>query len=78
MVKVADDEPVPGWQTQPSDWQVRMQDLAVSARAGYELMKQLYHRVADLNPRHHDRVFPYPVRSSNPSAEPGAAVDPAR
>ncbi|MFO0985538.1 MAG: hypothetical protein U1E76_28025 [Planctomycetota bacterium] len=60
IVKVADDGPVPDWPTRPSDWQVRMDELAVSARAGYELVKRLYHRVADLNPRHHDRVFPYP------------------
>ncbi len=61
MVKVADDGPVPDWQTRDSDWQVRMAELAVSARAGYELLKRLYHQVADLNPLHGDRVFPRPA-----------------
>jgi hypothetical protein len=75
MVKVADDGRVPDWQTRPTDWQVRMAELAVSASAGYELVKRLYHRVADLNPRHHDRVFPYPERR-DPSGEPDAAPDP--
>jgi hypothetical protein len=74
MVKVADDGPVPDWQTRPPDWQVRLGELAMSARAGYELVKRLYHRVADLNPRHHDRVFPYPERNV-PSAEADAAPD---
>lgn len=74
MVKVADEGPVPDWQTRPTDWDVRMRKLEVSASDGYELVKRTYHRVADLNPRHHDRVFPYPERS-DPSDEPGAAVD---
>jgi hypothetical protein len=74
MVKVADDGSVPDWKTRPSDWQIRMAELAMSARAGYELVKRLYHRVADLNPRHYDRVFPVP-ELRGPSAEPGAAAD---
>jgi hypothetical protein len=41
-------------------WCERMAELATSARDGYELLKRLYHRVADLNPKHLDRVFPRP------------------
>lgn len=60
MVKVSDDGPVPDWENRSSDWQVRTKELSLSARSGYDLVKRLYHRVADLNPRHHDRVFEYP------------------
>jgi hypothetical protein len=76
MVKVAADGPVPDWKTQPSDWQRRLDKLAKSACVGYELVKRLYHQVADLNPWHHDRVFPYP-ECSGPNAEPDASPDPA-
>ena len=65
MVKVADDGPVPDWQTRDSDWQIRMDELSVSARSGYELLKRLYHQVADLNPHHTDRVFPLPAADSD-------------
>jgi len=75
MVKVADDGPKPDWQTRPTDWEVRVAELKVTARTGYELVKRLYHRVADLNPRHPDRVFPYP-ECSGQNPEPEATPDP--
>jgi hypothetical protein len=40
------------------EWGERMQELAVSSAKGYSLLKRLYHRLADLNPRHTDRAFP--------------------
>jgi hypothetical protein len=53
LVKVEDGKP-------PMSWSDRMAELATGARLGYELLKRLYHRVADLNPRHKSRVFPSP------------------
>lgn len=38
-------------------WEQRLEDLSVSANEGYELLKKLYHQVADLNPRHVSRAF---------------------
>jgi hypothetical protein len=69
MVKVAADGPIPDWESRPSDWQVRMDDLSVTARQGYDLVQQVYHCVAGLNPKHNDRVFPYPkMRNPGQSA----------
>jgi hypothetical protein len=42
------------------DWQTRLDNLGVDARDGYELLKWIYTRVADLNPLHSSRVFPPP------------------
>ena len=44
-------------------WEVRMVEAERTARDGYELAKHLYHRLADLNPNHADRVFPRPRRA---------------
>ena len=41
-------------------WEARLVQTERTARDGYEIAKHLYHRVADLNPRHLDRVFPRP------------------
>ncbi len=38
-------------------WEQRLEDLSASASEGYELLKKLYHSVADLNPRHFSRAF---------------------
>lgn len=51
MVKVEADKPA-------LTWEDRIIILRESAIEGYQLTKSLYNRVADLNPRHHDRVFP--------------------
>jgi hypothetical protein len=42
---------------------VRIVEAERTARDGYELAKHLYHRIADLNPNHADRVFPRPRRA---------------
>ena len=44
-------------------WEERLVETERTARDGYEIAKHLYHRVADLNPRHPDRVFPQPKRA---------------
>jgi hypothetical protein len=44
-------------------WEVRIVEAERTARDGYELAKHLYHRIADLNPNHADRVFPRPRRA---------------
>jgi hypothetical protein len=38
-------------------WDQRIELLQGDAQCGYELLKGLYNRVADLNPSHTDRVF---------------------
>jgi hypothetical protein len=62
LVKVEDGVP-------HKDWDSRMNDLSGSANRGYELLKRLYHRVADLNPSHRDRVFPFPRSPDDESQE---------
>lgn len=57
LVKVEANKPV-------YTWQDRMRDIAVSASEGYEILKRVYHRVAALNPKHLDRVFPPPSKRS--------------
>ena len=63
MVKVADDGPVADWQDKPTDWEVRTDFLRRIASLGYELAQHLYLRVAELNPKHRDRVLPSPERA---------------
>jgi hypothetical protein len=53
MVKVERESPERGWEE-------RLVETERTARDGYEIAKHLYHRVADLNLRHLDRVFPQP------------------
>jgi hypothetical protein len=55
MVKVEAKKP-------PTDWATRMRENRLAARDGYEIAKRIYHRVADLNPRHADRVLPRPLQ----------------
>lgn len=57
MVKVGDGEGT-------GEWEDKIRANERIARAGYELAKRLYHRVADLNPKHADRVLPIPERDS--------------
>jgi len=38
-------------------WGKRIAAIGETAREGYQLLVRLYRRVADLNPRHTDRVF---------------------
>ena len=40
-----------------SEWVERIQLLSSTANEGYELLKKLYHSVADLNPHHVSRAF---------------------
>jgi hypothetical protein len=40
-----------------TSWQDRVANLRSSATDGYHLLRAIYNRVADLNPRHIDRVF---------------------
>lgn len=63
MVKIAARGPVDDWQDKPCDWDIRTAFLKDTAHHGYELSQHIYLRVAELNPRHHDRVFPAPVRA---------------
>jgi hypothetical protein len=56
LVKVEADESRDPWQT-------RLDNLEADARDGYELLKWIYTRIADLNPRHSSRAFPQPRRS---------------
>lgn len=63
MVKVVADGPVADWQDRPTDWEVRTDFLQRIASLGYELAQHLYLRVAELNPKHHDRVLPSPNRA---------------
>jgi hypothetical protein len=42
---------------EPMGWTDRLVSIADTAKEGYRLLKLLYARVADLNPRHTDRVF---------------------
>jgi hypothetical protein len=51
MVKVEADE-------EERSWEERIAHIRNSAIDGYKLAKAIYHGVADLNPRHMDRVFP--------------------
>lgn len=51
LVKVEDGVP-------HTSWNDRMTQLKSDAESGYALLCSLYHRVADLNPLHSDRVFP--------------------
>ena len=39
------------------DWDNRMKSVGDTAREGYGLLKLVYKRVADLNPKHIDRIF---------------------
>lgn len=50
LVKIEAEKPMLGWER-------RLGDLSLTANEGYELLKKLYHRVADLNPRHVSRAF---------------------
>ncbi len=63
MVKVADKGPIADWQDKPTDWEVRTAFLRRIALLGYELAQHLYLRVAELNPKHRDRVLPNPERA---------------
>ncbi len=53
LVKIEEGQPI-------LQWDQRIQSLSSSAGEGYYLLKKLYNRVADLNPRHIDRVFDCP------------------
>ena len=55
LVKIEDGKPM-------LQWSQRILSLSLSATEGYELLKQLYHRVADLNPLHISRAFDPPTR----------------
>jgi hypothetical protein len=50
LVKIEDGVP-------HTSWDDRIEALRQDAENGFELLRRLYHRVADLNPRHTDRVF---------------------
>lgn len=63
LVKVEAQAPAPDWGSKPTDWEVRMRDIGRTAVVGYELLKGIYHAVADLNPnKHPDRFFQFPRR----------------
>ncbi len=53
LVKVERDKPQVSWDD-------RMKAMKQTAIDGYMLLKQIYNRVADLNPLHTDRVFDLP------------------
>ncbi len=55
LVKIEEGQPM-------LQWDQRIQSLSSSAGEGYYLLKKLYNRVADLNPRHKDRVFECPTQ----------------
>jgi hypothetical protein len=40
-----------------TSWKERLETLREDAERGYDLLRKIYNRVADLNPRHSDRVF---------------------
>jgi hypothetical protein len=46
-------------------WDERNEELRESAVDGYELLKHVYYRVADLNPSHEDRVFARPIERTS-------------
>lgn len=50
LVKIEAEKPMLGWER-------RLEGLSLTANEGYDLLKKLYHRVADLNPRHVSRAF---------------------
>lgn len=45
-------------------WEQRLQELQTTSREGYKILKQIYHRVAVLNPQLKDFTSPFPKSSA--------------